>query len=196
MLFIIHYKSLLTKCICRPNTGQQVKQETLGELRKKYKKVTWKVLTPQKSQGFCCCWFHLTSGVCWGVWGALAEAVWQQCQDLQPRLLEGEKPTLMMSCSVWAVDAVGCTSFGLHFRATARTRWEGWSARLGSGGKPTTSSQVCASIFYGWIIMHGLTFWHITTLQGLSWVFGLWWSLSWPMTVRRKGSTPKCRLVF
>ena len=27
--------------ICRPNTGQQVKQETLGELKKKYKKVTW-----------------------------------------------------------------------------------------------------------------------------------------------------------
>ena len=32
--------SKLTMCICRPNTGQQVKQETLGELRKKYKKVT------------------------------------------------------------------------------------------------------------------------------------------------------------
>ena len=39
-------------------------------------------------------------------------------------------------------DAVGWTSIGLHFRETARTRWEGWSARLGSGGKPTTSSQV------------------------------------------------------
>ena len=26
-------------CIFRPNTGQQVKQETLGELKKKYKKV-------------------------------------------------------------------------------------------------------------------------------------------------------------
>ena len=29
-----------TMPICRPNTGQQVKQETLGELKKKYKKVT------------------------------------------------------------------------------------------------------------------------------------------------------------
>ena len=31
----------MCKCIYRPNTGQQVKQETLGELKKKYKKVTF-----------------------------------------------------------------------------------------------------------------------------------------------------------
>ena len=31
--------------ISRPNTGQQVKQETLGELKKKYKKVIWNLLT-------------------------------------------------------------------------------------------------------------------------------------------------------
>ena len=30
--------------ISRPNTGQQVKQETLGELKKKYKKVIWNLL--------------------------------------------------------------------------------------------------------------------------------------------------------
>ena len=51
----------------------------------------------------------------------------------------------LLSISSGKTDGVGCTSFGLHFRATARTRWEGWSARLGSGGKPTTSSQVCAT---------------------------------------------------
>ena len=30
--------------VYRPNTGQQVKQETLGELKKKYKKVIWNML--------------------------------------------------------------------------------------------------------------------------------------------------------
>ena len=32
--------------ISRPNTGQQVKQETLGELKKKYKKVEFVSLRP------------------------------------------------------------------------------------------------------------------------------------------------------
>ena len=36
----LHYIYIFTIGICRPNTGQQVKQETLGELKKKYKKVT------------------------------------------------------------------------------------------------------------------------------------------------------------
>ena len=39
--FAILLYQIMCKCIYRPNTGQQVKQETLGELKKKYKKVTF-----------------------------------------------------------------------------------------------------------------------------------------------------------
>lgn len=43
LIFAILLYQIMCKCIYRPNTGQQVKQETLGELKKKYKKVSFGV---------------------------------------------------------------------------------------------------------------------------------------------------------
>ena len=52
LIFALLLYQIMCKCIYRPNTGQQVKQETLGELKKKYKKVTFESFAVQNPPGF------------------------------------------------------------------------------------------------------------------------------------------------
>ena len=127
--------------ISRPNTGQQVKQETLGELKKKYKKVIWNLST-------CVQWCKLSPSSLERWMEMSARSIGTCSSRAVPRLVATpsgrwncgtiEDPILNQAANsryVWSLPSS-------YVRATARTEWGGWSARLASDGKLTMSSQV------------------------------------------------------